>query len=309
MPTPPRPVPVTRHIVLFVLTFITTTLTGAALYASFISNLNFDTLSALPLVSPRLLLGGLWYSVGVLTILGVHEFGHYFACKYYRVDASLPYFIPLPVPFAMPGTFGAVIRIRQQIASKRQYFDIGIAGPIAGFITLIPVLMIGMRLSNLVTLPADFSGENYAEPLLFQWVERLFFPAMSAHETLNLHPAGWAAWWGLLATALNLFPAGQLDGGHISYAVFGRRSSHITIGVVACLIALTVGSMILFRTPSYLLPTVLLLVMIFVMGPHHPGTLDEDRPLDGKRLWLAVLAAVMFVVSFTPIPISFIRGQ
>jgi membrane-associated protease RseP (regulator of RpoE activity) len=309
MPPAPRPAPVWRHVFFFVLTFVTTTLAGSRLYAGFITNLDFDAFVALPLMSPQLLLGGLWYSVGVLTILGVHEFGHYFACKYYGVDASLPYFIPLPLPFVMPGTFGAVIRIRQQIASKQQYFDIGIAGPIAGFLVLIPVLVLGMSLSNVVTLPADFNGENYAEPLLFQWIEKLFFPDLAGRQTINLHPAGWAAWWGLLATALNLFPAGQLDGGHVSYAVFGRKSSNITIAVVACLIVLTVGSMIVFRTPSYLLPTILLLVMVFAMGPHHPRALDEDQPLDATRLWLAGFAAFMFIVSFTPIPISFVRGQ
>jgi len=307
LPPSPRPAPITRHVVLFVLTFLTTTLVGAQFYASFVTNICTNT-SNIPSFS-WLLLGGLWYSVGVLTILGVHEFGHYFACKYYGVDASLPYFIPLPLPFAIPGTFGAVIRIRQHIASKQQYFDIGIAGPIAGFLVLIPILVLGISLSNIVTLPADFNGENYAEPLLFQWIEKLFLPSLAAGETINLHPAGWAAWWGLLATALNLFPAGQLDGGHISYAVFGRRSSTITIGVIACLIILTVGSMVVLRTPSYLLPTILLVIMVFVMGPHHPRTPDEDQALDAKRLWLAVFAAFMFIVSFTPVPISFIRGR
>ena len=307
MPPSPRPAPITRHVVLFVLTFLTTTLVGAQYYASIVTDIGTNT-SNIPPFS-RLLLGGLWYSVGVLTILGVHEFGHYFACKYYGVDASLPYFIPLPVPFAIPGTFGAVIRIRQHIASKQQYFDIGIAGPIAGFLVLIPVLVLGISLSNIVTLPADFNGENYAEPLLFQWIEKLFLPSLAAGETINLHPAGWAAWWGLLATALNLFPAGQLDGGHISYAVFGRKSSTITIGVIACLIILTVGSMVVLHTPSYLLPTILLVIMVFVMGPHHPRTPDEDQALDARRLWLAVFAAFMFIVSFTPVPISFIRGR
>ena len=299
--------PVTRHVVLFVLTFLTTTLVGAQFYASFVTGIGTNV-SDLPSFA-RLLLGGLWYSVGVLTILGVHEFGHYFACKYYGVDASLPYFIPLPLPFVIPGTFGAVIRIRQQIPSKQQYFDIGIAGPIAGFLTLIPVLVLGISLSSVVTLPADFQGENYAEPLLFQWVEKLFLPSLAPGETINLHPAGWAAWWGLLATALNLFPAGQLDGGHISYAVFGRTSSRITIGVVACLIILTIGSITVLHTPSYLLPTILLVIMVFVMGPHHPQTPDEDQPLDATRLWLAAFAAFMFIVSFTPIPISFVRGR
>jgi membrane-associated protease RseP (regulator of RpoE activity) len=303
LPPSPRPVPVTRHVVLFIVTFMTTTLVGAEFYASFLTGLDANATSTLP-SWPWLLLGGLWFSVSVLAILGIHEFGHYFACKYYRVDASLPYFLPMPVPFLMPGTLGAVIRIRQPIASKLQFFDIGIAGPIAGFLVVIPVLVLGMSLSNVVTLPPDFNGTNFNEPLLFQFVEKLFFPSVHNGQTINLHPAGWAAWWGLLATALNLCPAGQLDGGHVSYAVFGRASSKITIGVAACLIGLTAYSLLVLHTPSYLLWTVLLLIMLFVMGPHHPRTLDEEQPLDHTRLWLAAFAAIMLIVSFTPIPIS-----
>jgi len=303
MPPSPRPVPVTRHVVLFVLTFITTTLVGAEFYASFLTGLDSHTASKLPSF-PWLMVGGLWFSVGVLAILGIHEFGHYFACKYYRVDASLPYFLPMPLPFLMPGTLGAVIRIRQPIASKLQFFDIGIAGPIAGFVVAVPILLLGMSLSNVVTLPPDFDGTNFNDPLLFQFVARLFFPSIPAGQTINLHPAGWAAWWGLLATALNLCPVGQLDGGHVSYAVFGRKSSLITLGVAACLIGLTSYSLVVLHTPSYLMWTVLLIIMLFVMGPHHPRTLDEDRPLDRRRLWLAAIAAVMLIVSFTPIPIA-----
>jgi membrane-associated protease RseP (regulator of RpoE activity) len=301
MPPSPRPVSIRRHVALFVLTFITTTLVGADLYAGFLIGLDRHAAASLPSF-PWLILGGLWFSVGVLSILGIHEFGHYFACKYYRVDASLPYFLPLPV--LMPGTLGAVIRIRQPVTSKLQFFDIGIAGPIAGFLVAVPILVLGMSLSNVVTLPQDFEGTSFNDPLLFQYIARLFFPSIPDGQTINLHPAGWAAWWGLLATALNLCPVGQLDGGHVSYAVFGRKSSLITLGVAACLISLTLYSVVVLHTPSYLLWTALLLIMLSVMGPHHPRTLDEDRPLDSTRLWLAAFAALMLIVSFTPIPIS-----
>ena len=296
MPTSPRPTPVTRHVVLFVLTFVTTTLAGSFFYASYASELGNATPT---LTITTLLLHGLWYSGSVLAILGAHEFGHYFACRYYGVDASLPYFIPLWLPIAipMPGTLGAVIRIRQPIASKRQFFDIGIAGPIAGFLVILPVLVIGMSQSTVVTLPENFTGWQFGEPLLFRLVAQLFHGTLADGQSLNVHPAGWAAWFGLLATALNLCPVSQLDGGHISYAVFGRKSSAITLVVTACMIALTIYS------GAYVLWTVLIVAMLYFMGRHHPRTSDEGEPLDPARLWLAAFAAAMLVLSFTPIPL------
>lgn len=296
MPASPRPVPVRRHIVLFILTFVTTTLAGTFFYGSYASELG----NASPSLSlTTLLLHGMWYSGSVLAILGAHEFGHYFACRYYGVDASLPYFLPfwLPVNAPLPGTLGAVIRIRQPLASKRQFFDIGIAGPIAGFLVLVPILVIGVSLSHIVTLPADFKGSEYGEPLLFRLVSQLFHGTPPPGQAINYHPAAWAAWFGLLATALNLCPVSQLDGGHISYAVFGRISSTITLVVTACMIALTIYS------GAYLLWTVLVLVMLYVMGRHHPRTADESEPLDPARLCLAAFAAAILVLSFTPFPL------
>jgi membrane-associated protease RseP (regulator of RpoE activity) len=296
MPAAPRPVPVARHVVLFILTFVTTTFAGAFFYASYATELG----NASPTLSlTTLLVHGLWYSGSVLAILGAHEFGHYFACRYYGVDASLPYFIPLwlPLPVPMPGTLGAVIRIRQPIASKRQFFDIGIAGPIAGFLVILPVLAIGMSQSTVIPTPQDFTGVKFGAPLLFQWAAQLFHGTLADGQSLNVHPAGWAAWFGLLATALNLCPVSQLDGGHISYAVFGRVSSTISLIVTACMIALTIYS------GGYLLWTVLVVLMLYVMGRHHPRTSDESEPLDPARLWLAAFAAAMLVLSFTPVPL------
>ena len=296
MPAAPRPLPVRRHVVLFILTFVTTTLAGTFFYGSYASELG----NASPSLSlTTLLLHGMWYSGSVLAILGAHEFGHYFACRYYGVDASLPYFLPfwLPVNAPLPGTLGAIIRIRQPLSSKRQFFDIGIAGPIAGFLVLVPILVIGVSLSHVVTLPADFKGSEYGEPLLFRLVSQLFHGTPPPGQAINYHPAAWAAWFGLLATALNLCPVSQLDGGHISYAVFGRISSTITLVVTACMIALTIYS------GAYLLWTVLVLVMLYVMGRHHPRTVDESEPLDAARLCLAAFAAAILVLSFTPFPL------
>ena len=295
MPASRRPAPVTRHVVLFILTVVSTTLAGMNFYASYASELGNVTPNA---SITSLILHGTLYSFGVVAILGAHEFGHYFACRYYGVDASLPYFIPfwLPWNLPMPGTFGAVIRIRQPIATKRQFFDIGIAGPIAGFLVLIPLLVIGVSLSRVVTLPSNFSGTEFGEPMLFHLVSTLFHGTPPPGQAINYHPFAWAAWFGLLATALNLCPVSQLDGGHISYAVFGRLSTIITFVVTAAMIALTIYS------GAYLLWTVLVVVMLYVMGPHHPRTPDEAEPLDLPRLLLAGFAAAILILSFTPFP-------
>jgi membrane-associated protease RseP (regulator of RpoE activity) len=293
--------PLWRHLVLFVLTVITTTIVGADHFGSFY--LNFGT-RVMDLTATEILLNGLWYSASILAILGAHEFGHYYACRYYGVDASLPYF--LPAPFPLTGTLGAFIRIRQTIPGKRELSDIGIAGPIAGFLVAIPVLIIGMGMSRVTPLPPDTSGfVELGEPLLFRGVAWLFWGTPPEGYSINMHPMAFAAWFGLLATALNLFPIGQLDGGHISYAVLGRRSTFVTLGTVGGLIGLT------FVSSSWLVWTVLTVVMLLAFGPRHPRTVDEDVPLDPARRWLAAGALIMFIVCFTPAPIEpfdFVRG-
>jgi membrane-associated protease RseP (regulator of RpoE activity) len=242
-------------------------------------------------------LNGLWYSAAVLGILGAHEMGHYLACRYYRVDASLPYFLPLPPPFPS-GTLGAFIRIRQPISNKRELFDIGIAGPIAGFLVAVPLLAVGVSLSHMVRIPADFQGDYLGEPLLLKGLMWLSFGFRPPGFDINLHPIAFAGWFGMLATALNLFPFGQLDGGHISYAVFGRRSTMVTYATFFCLMALSLFSL------SWVVWTLLLGLMLRFFGADHPRTYDEDMPLDTGRLYLAGFAVVMFVLCFTPVPVS-----
>jgi len=288
--------PKRRYIILFVLTLITTTLTGATFYGSF--EFGFSERAPETISWVRLLTHGLWYSIPVLAILGAHEFGHYFACVYYRVNASLPYFIPFPT---LTGTLGAVIRIRQPFPSKRALFDIGIAGPIAGFVVAVPTLLVGMMLSKVETIPASFRGAvtEFGEPLLLKAFAWLVFGSVPDEQTINLHPLGFAAWFGMLATALNLFPIGQLDGGHISYAVFGRRSIVITLLSVASLAGLA-----LFVSSSWIVWAVLTVAMLFAFGPRHPRVFDEEIPLDRGRMWLAVFALFMFIVCFTPAPIE-----
>lgn len=289
------------HALLFLLTIVTTSLVGGLHYAAFLADFRADVpLGSLDVAN--LLRNGLWYSLTILAILGCHEMGHYVACRRYSVDASLPYFLPAPLP--LTGTLGAFIRIRSRIPSKIALFDIGIAGPIAGFIVAVPALFIGLSLSRVTPLPADFTGFELGEPLLFRAVAWLIFGDVADGYSVNLHPMAFAAWFGLLATALNLFPIGQLDGGHIAYAVLGRRSTWLTIGMLIVAIGLAVMS------SSWRVWTGLLVLMIFLMGPHHPPTLDDHRPLDPMRLALAAFAVVMLILCFTPAPLEpFVTGM
>jgi membrane-associated protease RseP (regulator of RpoE activity) len=242
---------------------------------------------------------GIWYSIPVLAILAAHEFGHYLACRYYRIDASVPYF--LPMPWVISGTLGAFIRIRQPIFRKRELFDIGIAGPIAGFLVAVPLIFIGVYLSNVVPRAEALVPGSYefGDPLLVKFAIWLTFGETTDADILAIHPIGFAGWFGLIITSLNLFPFGQLDGGHISYAVFGRRAvrvSQVTVGALVLLAA--------FVSLSWIAWAGIMLVMYFVLGPTHPSVYDEDVPLDRGRMWLAVFAVVMFVLCFTPTPIS-----
>jgi membrane-associated protease RseP (regulator of RpoE activity) len=288
-----RPQPIVRHLVLFAATLLMTTFVGTAHYYGFRADFGDQ---APALASWTSYLNGLWYSAAILGILGAHEMGHYIACRYYRVDASLPYF--LPAPFLLTGTLGAFIRIRQPIPNKRELFDIGIAGPIAGFLVAIPVLILGVSLSRVVRIPPGFQGLELGEPLLLKGLMWLNFGSPPDGYSVNLHPTAFAGWFGLLATALNLFPLGQLDGGHISYAVLGQRSTQVTYATLICLIALS------FVSSSWIVWTILTAGMLFSFGPRHPRTYDEDTPLDAGRKWLAVFAVLMFVLCFTPAPIS-----
>ncbi len=281
------------HAVLFMATLASTTLAGADHYLGFLS----DFIARAPQISTTAaLIHGLWYSGTILAILGCHELGHYFACRYYDVDASLPFF--LPVPFLLTGTLGAFIRIREPIPTKRMLFDIGIAGPIAGFLVALPALFIGLSMSHVAQVPPNFTGFELGEPLLFQFASRILWGAPPAGYSLNLHPVAFAAWFGLIATALNLFPIGQLDGGHISYAVLGRRSTQVTLAMLGVAVVLT------YFSSSWLVWTGLMIAMLVMFGPRHPRTADEHIPLDRARIVLAIVALAMLILCFTPAPIE-----
>jgi membrane-associated protease RseP (regulator of RpoE activity) len=309
-PSPPRHGRLWVQLVLFGLTFVTTTIAGGCHYDNFRIDLSSagDVGSAVAAAglfdfsNPGFYLHGLWYSLTILAILGCHEMGHYVACLRYGVDATRPYFLPAPV--LLTGTLGAFIRIRSRIPNKVALFDIGVAGPIAGFVVAVPALFIGLLMSRIDRLPEDSSSLiELGEPLLFRFAAWLVWGDVADGYSINMHPMAFAAWFGLLATALNLFPVSQLDGGHISYAVLGRRSTLVTVAMIGVAVGLT------FVSSSWIAWTIMLVIMIVTMGPGHPPTLNDDEHLDGRRLLLAAIAMVILVVCFTPAPIGpFVAG-
>jgi membrane-associated protease RseP (regulator of RpoE activity) len=287
-----------KHIALFLVTLVTTTLVGTHRYLAFISDFSRVQVD---LPESSALLHGLWYSVTILAILGAHEMGHYLACRWYQLDATLPYFLPLYLgPGGLQiGTLGAVIRIREQFQNRKALFDVGVAGPIAGFVVLVPALIFGMYMSEVTVSPPPETLLLIGKPPLFRVVRWLVFGPIPEGSIVNLHPMVWAAWFGMLATALNLLPFGQLDGGHITYATLGKVSTKISLVTVAVAVIMTWLSL------SWLLMTVLMLLMLMIVGPRHPPVIDEYEPLGSGRRAIAACALAMLILCFTPFPIAF----
>jgi membrane-associated protease RseP (regulator of RpoE activity) len=238
--------------------------------------------------------GGARLAIGLLSILVAHEMGHYLAARRYGVDVTLPFFIPFPVPgMSLVGTLGAFIRIRGPIPNRRALFDIGVAGPLAGFLVCLPVLWLGIAEAALHPLRPDSEGLFLGEPLLFRWVTELVHGPVAADQTLVMGPLGLAAWFGLLVTALNLMPIGQLDGGHVTYALLRGRAHAISRVASWICVAL------IYFGPSWILWAIL----VRVLGRHHPPTLDDSEPAGGARVLVGVLALLVFVLCFVPDPI------
>jgi membrane-associated protease RseP (regulator of RpoE activity) len=290
------------HIALFAATAITTAITGSAIF------IQSKGLAEGFLVGPVLALfretatgnfeplaQGLAFTFTLLMILAAHEFGHYFACRYYGIRATLPFFIPAPPLITLFGTFGAVIRIKEPIYSRKALFDIGIAGPLAGFAFALPASFVGLWFATpeLRTL----SGEVFQDPLLFILIAKV----LGTPPVIEWNPIYWAAWGTLLVTALNLFPVGQLDGGHVLYAVAGPRW-HRRVTLVTCVAVSTLAiyAFTIGQPPVYLLWSV---VLIFLARVGHPPVADES-PLGPARLTLAVLAVLVFLLCFMPFPIT-----
>lgn len=246
---------------------------------------------------------GLKFSLSLLFILTCHEAGHYIACRIYGVDATLPYFIPTPPLIGPAGTLGAFIKILSPLPSRKATFDIGVAGPIAGFIALIPVAF--LMFYTLKQVPTQAGQEImvgdivFSDPLLIRILD-LFFN-IDLHLLVYQNPFYAATWMGLLVTSLNLIPSGQLDGGHAVYAVFGERIHNWT-GKIAfgIMVTLSILGFYFYSSPSALLFTILLGIMMRI---RHPEPLD-NTPLDAKRKVIAFLTLVIFILCFTPFPIQ-----
>lgn len=243
------------------------------------------------------LLKGMLFTFTLLIILGAHELGHYFACRYYRIRATLPYFIPAPPLLTPFGTFGAVIKIKEHIYSRRALFDIGIAGPLAGFVLALPASVIGLLIAEFATTTTTGEGIQFNDPLLFIIIMKIF----GLPQLINWNPIYWASWATLLVTALNLFPVGQLDGGHVLYAVAGPRIHRwVSLIVALSVAALAVVSILMHGSPVWLLWSV---VLFFLLKVGHPPVVVEE-PLGRARIALAVIAIVVFLLCFMPFPIT-----
>ncbi len=317
----PKPSNPWINVILFIITGISVIFAGTIFYYQ--GPLTTDLNQLLPHLLPTLY-RGIAFAASLLAILLAHEFGHYLAARYHGSAVTLPYFIPFP--FSPFGTMGAFIQLKEPPKNKRILLDIGIAGPLAGLAIAIPLLFLGLYLSQIDKLPlflspgqsinlegnsllylimkfiifgewlpapANFAGLN---PLIY-WL-RYFFtgqPAPYGAVDVLLHPVAWAGWAGLLITALNLIPAGQLDGGHILYALFGKKSRVVLPFILVALIILgTVWS-----------GWWLWAFLIFLLGRAHAEPLDQITPLDSRRKALAIFGLVVFVLVFTPIPLSF----
>jgi membrane-associated protease RseP (regulator of RpoE activity) len=281
------------HILLFAATFVTTTAVGAAMQMDFDRNLPFDVERAFSeyfsfFNHPAAILQGLPFSLTLLTILLAHEFGHYLAAMYHRVDASLPFFLPSP----MLGTFGAFIKVRSPIYTKRALFDIGVSGPIAGFIFLLPALSIGLAFSKVIPGIGHQGMLIFGVPPLQRVMEWLIFPGTPA-ANIYLHPMARAAWVGIFTTALNLLPIGQLDGGHILYSFFPTRHKMASRVMAVLLLPLTY---------FWWVWALWALAMLW-LGKYHPMIVDPTEMSPGRKK-LAWLSVAIFLLCFMFAPVS-----
>lgn len=269
------------HVLLFLATLVTT-VTAGALH----QGVN-------PFLHPFDLYRGIPFSFTLLLILGAHEMGHYLMSRRHHLNVTLPYFIPAPpFPFII-GTFGAFIRIRSPIQDKRALLDVGCAGPLTGVAVSIPVILIGLNLSSVQEIPGEGLKIVFGEPLLFQLLSFAVFGNLPPGQDIILHPVAFAGWIGLFVTALNLFPVGQTDGGHVAYALFPER--HRLISLV-CLGWLVVNGLLFWQ--GWLLWALLL----YFLGLRHPPPAYDWVPLDRRRRILGIITIIVFILTFTPTP-------
>lgn len=268
------------HVLLFVLTFMTTLFAGALMSG------------VIPWEQPGKIYLGLRFSLTLLLILLTHEMSHYFMSRRHHVSATLPYFIPAP---SIIGTFGAIIKMKPPIPDRRSLIDIGASGPIGGFIIAVIACIIGLTLSEVKPAGEIQEGIAFGSSILFTMLSKIILNVDPEKYDVILHPVAFAGWIGLLVTSLNLLPIGQLDGGHIIYALFGKKHTLISKSTIPVLIALGV-----FFWPGWLIWAVLMIVL----GYRHPPVVYPYIQLDGKRKLIGWISLVMFILTFTPMPVQ-----
>jgi membrane-associated protease RseP (regulator of RpoE activity) len=299
---PPRPVwrrkSLWPALALFLITLVTTLAVGSEFALSYSHNVapfsgdeNPFAAIVAPLAHPHLLVLGIPFSLALLGFLMAHEMGHYMACQIYGIDVSYPYFIPSPFLF---GTFGAFLRIRSPIATRRALFDVGIAGPIAGFVVAAPLLAYGIAISKIVPSVQETGDIVFGIPPLMSFFIGIFHPGADPTSVL-VHPVARAAWFGLLATALNLIPCWQLDGGHILYSLASRKHKEISL-----IVSLGLIGMGIYLWHGWGLWGIVLLILSLRF--RHPPVYDRWDELDAGRKLLAILAVVIFLLCFTRWP-------
>jgi membrane-associated protease RseP (regulator of RpoE activity) len=271
------------HIVLFLMTVVTTMVAGM-----WWENLH-------PLQQIEEFYRGLPYAFTLLAILFCHEMGHYLTARYYGIDVTLPYFIPMPPPLFPIGTLGAFIRMKSLPHNRRALLNVGAAGPIAGFCIALPAAIYAYTTATVIPMPSS-GGLSFAEPLLLQMINRVVLGPLPPGSVIQISSVGIAAWFGLLVTMLNLLPVGQLDGGHIVYALLGRRARYLSWTVVAALLIMGV----VFNTMWFMWAG----IGIVLLRLRPPVILDQHTPLDWRSYLIAALSLIIFVLCFMPSPIS-----
>ncbi|MFW5898477.1 MAG: site-2 protease family protein [Candidatus Saliniplasma sp.] len=274
------------NILMLGITIVTTLIAGTFWWHSYRPQGDFFSLH-------NILNGGLFFTLPLMTILGVHELSHYFLAKGHSIHASLPFFIPAPPPL---GTIGAFISIREPIPDKKSLLDVGVAGPIGGLLVAIPVSIIGLYLGDVMPATAPISPQGMIWDFKFPAILRVLSYLLPFGEEGSFHPTLFAGWVGFLVTGLNLLPAGQLDGGHVVRALFGEKSKYASYAAVIFLIAVGLW--------QYIGWLVFALFILFLVGVKHPPPLNDFTNLDNKRKFIGVAAVIILFISFHPIPIE-----
>ena len=296
--SPPKPPSIWPALLLFFVTVLTTLSVGSEFALSYLENREpfsgdeaFWTMMIGPFQHPHMLLLGVPFSFTLLVILMAHEMGHYVACRVYGISASYPYFIPAPTLF---GTFGAFIRIRSPITTRKALFDVGIAGPIVGFLIAAPAMAFAVAASKIVPGAENHADIIFGDPPLVRIFKAIFHPNVDPTWVL-LHPIGRAAWMGMFATALNLIPSWQLDGGHILFAVAPERHHKASLAIALMLVGLGI-----YAWHGWLIWGFILTILS--LRYRHPPFYDPWETLDAKRRILTLVAIGIFFLCFTPWP-------